>query len=263
MEHIYLFLEKKNIIVLREGRISPYIKSVPQPNVNYIEEDLGVYSIFSEEDNISMEQTDLDDGMWHMHFDGSCSNEGNEAGIIFISSIGKINNFSYRLEFACTNNVTQFEALLLGIENAYNLGCGHHSIFGDFELAVNLVCKIYSPNNKLMKRYTQTVWVLISNLLSFNITHVKRELNSMVDRLTVFVASPNQKIIPHRSDCTFQSLYSPQIPDNIESWQAFPNDDNIFSFIQNEPFKYKEIISIQYNKIPKGLTPLESLIFVE
>jgi hypothetical protein len=60
----------KNIIVLREGRISPYIDSVTQPNVNYIEEDLGVYSIFTEEDNIPLEQIDLDEGMWHMHFDG-------------------------------------------------------------------------------------------------------------------------------------------------------------------------------------------------
>jgi hypothetical protein len=32
----------KNIIVLREGRISPCIENVPQPNVKYIEEDLGV-----------------------------------------------------------------------------------------------------------------------------------------------------------------------------------------------------------------------------
>jgi hypothetical protein len=45
----------KNIIVLREGRISPYIESVLQPNVNYIEEDLGLYSIFAEEDNIPLE----------------------------------------------------------------------------------------------------------------------------------------------------------------------------------------------------------------
>jgi ribonuclease HI len=72
-----------------------------------------------------MEQINLDDGMWHMHFDGSCSNEGNGVGIILISPIGKIHNFYYRLEFACTNNVTEFEALLLGIENAYNIGCGH------------------------------------------------------------------------------------------------------------------------------------------
>jgi ribonuclease HI len=97
--------------------------------------------------------------------------------------VGKIHNFSYRLEFACTNNVIEFKDLLLCIKITYNLGCGHLTIFGDFELVVNLVRKIYSPNNKLMKQYTQTVWALMSNLLSFNITHVKRELNSMVGRL--------------------------------------------------------------------------------
>jgi ribonuclease HI len=140
-----------------------------------------VYSIFSKEENTTLEQTDLDDGMWHMHFDGSCSSEGNIAGIILYSPVGKIHNFSYRLEFACTNNVTEIEALLLGTENAYNLGCRHLTVFGDSYLVVNLVRRIYSPSNKLMKCYTQTVWELISNLLSFNITHVKRELNLMAN----------------------------------------------------------------------------------
>jgi hypothetical protein len=70
--------------------------------VNYIEEDLGVYSIFAEEDNIPLEHIDLDDGMWHMHLDGSFSSEGNIDGIILYSPIGKIHNFSYRLEFSCT-----------------------------------------------------------------------------------------------------------------------------------------------------------------
>jgi ribonuclease HI len=156
--------------------------------------------------------------MWHMHFDGACSNEGNGVGIILYSPIGKIHNFSYRLEFACTNNVVEFEALLLGIENAYNLGCGHLTIFGDSELVVNLVRKIYNPNNKLLKRYTQVVWELISNLLSFNITHIKRELNSMADRLVVFAASPTRKLFPQRPDCMFMSLYRPHLPDNVESW---------------------------------------------
>jgi ribonuclease HI len=127
-----------------------------------------------------------------MHFNGSFSNEGNGADIILYSPIGKIHKFSYRLEFSCTNNVTKFEALLLGIKNAYNLGCDHLIVFGDSELIVNLVCKIYSPRNKLLKRYIQTVWMLISNLLSFNITHVKRELNSMADRLVMFATSPTR-----------------------------------------------------------------------
>jgi hypothetical protein len=158
--HLSVPRNGKNIVFLREGILSPYIESIPRPNVNYVEEDLGVYSIFANEDNTTLEQIDLEDGMWHIHFDGSCSNEGNGASMIFYSPIGKIHNFSYRLEFNCTNNVTEFEALLLGIGNDYNLGCGHLTIFGDLELVVNLVRKIYSPSNKLMKRYTQIVWRL-------------------------------------------------------------------------------------------------------
>jgi len=47
-------------------------------------------------------------------------------------------------------------------------------------------------------------------------------------------------------------------PDNVESWQVFPSNEGICSFIQNEPFNPKDIISMENNKIMKGLTPLES-----
>jgi ribonuclease HI len=156
--------------------------------------------------------------MWHIHFDGACSSEGNGARIVLYSLVGKIHNFSYILEFSCTNNVTKFEALLLGIENSYNLGCGHLIFFGDSELVVNLVRKIYNPTNKLLKRYTQVVWDLIQNILFFNITHIKRELNSIADKLVVFAASPTRKLLPQRPDCTFLSLYRPHLPNNVESW---------------------------------------------
>jgi hypothetical protein len=132
-------LNGKKIIVLREGRISPYIESVLKSSLNYIEEYLGVYSIFSKEDNIPLEKINLDDDIWHMHFDGSFYNEGNGAGIILVSLAGKIHNLSYKLEFSCTNNATKFEALLLGIENAINLGYGHLLVFRDSDLFVNLI----------------------------------------------------------------------------------------------------------------------------
>jgi ribonuclease HI len=98
-----------------------------------------------------LDQINLDDDMWHMNFDGSRSNEGNGAEIILVSPVGKIHNLSYRLEFACTKNVTDFEALLLGIENACNLSCGHLLVFGYSKLVVNQVRKIYSPSNKMME----------------------------------------------------------------------------------------------------------------
>ena len=46
--HLSIPWNGKNIIVLREGVISMYKESIPQPNVNYVEEDLGVYSIFAD-----------------------------------------------------------------------------------------------------------------------------------------------------------------------------------------------------------------------
>jgi hypothetical protein len=80
----------------------------------------------------------------------------------------------------------------------------------------------------------------------------------MVDRLAIFATSPTQQLLPQRPDFTFQSLYSPHIPKNVESWQVFPRDEIICTFIQNEPYKPKDIISMENNKILKGLTPIES-----
>ena len=54
------------------------------------------------------------------------------------------------------------------------------------------------------------------------------------------------------------SLYCPYIHDNVESWQVFQNNENICAFLQNEPLNPKEVISIEDNKILKGLNPLES-----
>jgi hypothetical protein len=79
----------------------------------------------------------------------------------------------------------------------------------------------------------------------------------MANRLVVFAASPTRQLLPQRPDCTFQSLYHPHIPDNVESWQVLPSDEIICSFIQNEPYNPKEIISMEDKKILKGLTPLE------
>jgi ribonuclease HI len=254
--HLSIPQNGKNIIVLREGRISPYIESVPQSSINHIEEDLGVYSIFVEEDNIPLERIDLEEELWRMHFDGSHSNKGNRAGIILVSPTGKIHNLSYRLEFACSNNVVEFEALLLGIENALNLGCGHLSVFGNFELVVNLIHKTCFPSKQLMEQYSQTAWALVSNLLSFNITHVRKELNPIADRFVAFATSPTQQLLPHWPNCAFQSLHRPYISKNEEFKKAIPNHEINYVVIQNEPLKPEEIIHVEKNKNPEDLTHL-------
>jgi len=77
----------------------------------------------------------------------------------------------------------------------------------------------------------------------------------MVDRLGFFVAIPTMKLLPKRLDCTFMSLYHPHFLDTTESWQVFSDDERTCAFLHNEPLKNKEIISLEDNKFPKGLTP--------
>jgi hypothetical protein len=76
--------------------------------------------------------------------------------------------------------------------------------------------------------------------------------------LAIFATSLKQQLLPHRSDCSFQSLYFSYILGNVESWQALPNNDSVCSFIQDEPLKPEEIVSIEKNEIHESLTPLES-----
>jgi hypothetical protein len=48
--HIIILRGPKNIIIYREECIVPYIQNLPQPLVNFIESDLGIYSIFLEDE---------------------------------------------------------------------------------------------------------------------------------------------------------------------------------------------------------------------
>jgi hypothetical protein len=148
--------------------------------------------------------------------------------------------------------------LILGIENDFNLDCYHISVFVDFDLIVNMVIEIYTPSTKFLKRYTHVVWYLILNFLSFNITHIRRELNSMADRIVIFATNPTRKLMPQRPNCTLIYLCCPHFPNNVESWKFFLDDKIVCAFLQNEPIKRKEIISLEDNKFPKGLNPINN-----
>ena len=52
---------------------------------------------------------------WKLFFDGSKSNDGAGAGCILVSPKGEETMLTCRLEFDCTNNTTEYEALLQGL----------------------------------------------------------------------------------------------------------------------------------------------------
>jgi hypothetical protein len=53
--------------------------------------------------------------VWKMFFDGASSKEGVGVGVVFISPTQETISLSYKLEFETTNNVAEYEALVLGL----------------------------------------------------------------------------------------------------------------------------------------------------
>ncbi|KAL0411032.1 UNVERIFIED_CONTAM: hypothetical protein Slati_3692900 [Sesamum latifolium] len=58
---------------------------------------------------------------WKMYFDGASHKEGAGAGVIFITSDGEVFPYSFTLTQNCSNNVVEYQALILGLEMAIDI----------------------------------------------------------------------------------------------------------------------------------------------
>jgi hypothetical protein len=74
--------------------------------------------------------------VWKMSFDGACSKEVVGARIVFIFPTKEVIPLSYKLEFNTTNNINEYEALLLGLKATKNMGIDKNFVFGDSELVI-------------------------------------------------------------------------------------------------------------------------------
>ena len=72
-----------------------------------------------------------------MYFDGSISKNGVGASVWIISPIREFKALSYKLTFECTNNVAEYESLVLGLHALKYMGGKRINFFGDSKLVVN------------------------------------------------------------------------------------------------------------------------------
>jgi hypothetical protein len=69
--------------------------------------------------------------IWSLYFDGSKSKEGVGAGCMLIDLAGNKTLIACRLEFKCTKNTVEYEALLQGLRKALDLNIQNLTVFGD------------------------------------------------------------------------------------------------------------------------------------
>jgi ribonuclease HI len=170
--------------------------------------------------------------VWKMFFDGASSQEGAGVGVFFVSPTQETISLSYKLEFEATNNVTEYEALVLGLRAVREMGIQEVVVFGDVELVVQQIINAYQAKNPRLRSYRNEVWDLVDSFfLAFNISFVPREKNTVADSLATSAGNFKVPLLPKfRYDVEVK--YRPSIPDNVKHWKVFKDDIEIKKFLE-------------------------------
>ncbi|XP_062020999.1 uncharacterized protein LOC133737473 [Rosa rugosa] len=89
---------------------------------------------------------------WTMYFDGSSTEFSAGAGVVVETPEGQKFQFAFQLDFTCTNNQAEYEALIVGLEILQEMGARRVLVFGDSQLVVN----------QMNKEFKCTSWGLLS-----------------------------------------------------------------------------------------------------
>jgi ribonuclease HI len=87
------------------------------------------------------------------------------------------------LEYFCTNNQAEYEALLCGLEILESMGVKNVEAFGDSLLVVHQVSRKYQCLDGLLNAYLDKCFDVIARFDEFPIQHIYRHENSKANDL--------------------------------------------------------------------------------
>ena len=137
--------------------------------------------------------------------------EGSGAGCVLIDSKKNKHFLSCRLEFECTNNTAEYEALVQGLRKAMELKVENLKVYGDFEIIVKQIQKQIHCISPHLKSYQNEVWDLLTNFYAFNVVSIPKLKNAETYLLATSVA----RLVPSNNKCSIELLFKSSVPDMI------------------------------------------------
>jgi ribonuclease HI len=122
-------------------------------------------------------------GPWIMFFDGSFCSQGQGVGCFIKSPNGMEHELFIWLEFECTSNQDEYEALLSGLEVLIDLGVMKVEIFGDSKLVVQQINGESQCLDGVLNEYRERRLEMLGALDKFNVEHVAWEANVRANML--------------------------------------------------------------------------------
>ena len=101
---------------------------------------------------------------------------------------------SLRFDFSATNNVAEYEALLVGMAMVQRMGGMSIKIFSDSRLVIGQVREEFEAKDERMQGYLSQVKCLQLKFDSFDLLHVPRSGNTHADSLAMLATSSAQDL---------------------------------------------------------------------
>uniref|UniRef100_A0A2N9HN79 Uncharacterized protein n=1 Tax=Fagus sylvatica TaxID=28930 RepID=A0A2N9HN79_FAGSY len=121
-----LFVARKAI---KGQAIADYLADYPSEQLELMD------SEFPDEDVMIVEEDNQ--GRWKLYFDGAANAVGSGIGAVLVSPKGQQTPIAVKLGFDCTNNMTEYEACIVGLQAALEFGAYELEVFGDSLLIVS------------------------------------------------------------------------------------------------------------------------------
>jgi ribonuclease HI/probable phosphoglycerate mutase len=127
----------------------------------------------------------MGDMFFHLYSDGACrGNPGHGgAGAVLTDDKGMILASLKQYLGKCTNNVAEYKALILGLEEVQRRKGRRLAIHLDSELLVRQIQGTYRIKKDHLKPLMEKVRELLSHLDCYEVEHVYREQNHLADQL--------------------------------------------------------------------------------
>ena len=128
-------------------------------------------------------------GWWTLCVDGASRQTGACIGLQLTSPTGERIKQAVRLGFSATNNESEYEAMIAGLELALAMGADNLSVQSESQLVVGQVNAEFGSRDPRMAKYASLVKQKLNTLSAWKLEHVPRDCNERADALAAVVAS--------------------------------------------------------------------------
>ncbi|XP_070022101.1 uncharacterized protein [Nicotiana sylvestris] len=144
---------------------------------------------FPDKEVMCVDKVDHDEKTgWKLFFDGAANMKGVRIWVVLISEIGKHYPVIAQLRFYCTNNMSEYEACILGLRLAIYIGIQEILVLGDLDLLVHQIQGECETRYLKLIPYRQCMHDLCQRLRSVELRHIPRIHNEIVDALATLAS---------------------------------------------------------------------------